>query len=221
MNNRRLLAFVLAVLLVVGTLPVTANATDNRYTEDEIYQLAADAFPEYADKILGRNTATAAYARSVPYDDFTTVFCETRQISETERVTYQEYANGENSVIFSVDQVVQDSMSGSGYSYYVVDIFVLSSLGVVCLVISQFAYTLVSGAYDQINSFGSTNTSTVDAGQYLYTRDEEGPAGPAFVQYYGDFPPAAIGTVAVRCILTINVGGNQCTVTTSAELVSA
>lgn len=218
MKIRRLLSMLLSVIFVFVCLPIPAEAKEKNYTENEIYQLAAEAFPEFEGKIIHSNTIYARIGSTLS-DDFTTVFCETRKISETESVTYQEFANGANLISFTVDQVSKSSTSGSGYSYHVVDFYVLSSLAVGCLTVSNFSYTLISSAYDQINSFGITSTSTVDAGQDLYTRSQESSAGPAYARYYGDFPIEVLEHCAVRCYLTVNVGNNQCTVSTSSELV--
>lgn len=158
---------------------------------------------------------------SIDNQAYDVVISETRMVSDTERITYQEYSNGAYTLVFDVLRNVTSSSSGSGYMTRTVDIFVSSSWGIGELVVTGFRYTLVQGAYDQINDPGSLDTSTVDASQDIYFRSSESATRPAFAQYYGDYSSLANDTIVTRCTLTIEVGGDECIITATPSLTTA
>lgn len=218
MKKMKLCSLILSLLFILNSFPVSVSATS--VDDIDIYKIAEEAFPEYADRI--RNPVTLDVCSvSMDAQSNDVVICETRNVSDTERITYQEYANGTYTLVFDVLTNVTSSSSGSGYMTRTVDIFVSSSLGIGELVITGFRYTLVQGGYDQINDYGTLYTSTVEASQDIYTRSSESASRPAFAQYYGDFPSLANEHIATRCTLTIEVGGDECIITATPGLTTS
>ena len=226
---KKSISTVVALILILSMIPLRVFASDLSDSEnDELIALACDIFPEYAYKIQNPPSLdqlfSATSARSID-DGFKIVLRETRNVSDSRQITYQEYANGAYSLtsLTTAYTIVRESYSGSGYSQYIVDIQVLHSYCPGAMYVTGFNYTLLSSSYDQINSFGTTNTSTVDT-SLTGSRQYESANGPAYAIYEAIYDPADVSEAMEHVLwlsrLTVLVGDNGCTVTTDCELIS-
>jgi len=156
-----------ALFLVIGIFAsfgfLSANAVESVNTEtvrqplsdEELDNLAAKAFPEYAERILNPqiSSATSSSRSNVK------VIEETRQISETESITYIEYADGRGSIVFVTDVYEGSTSTGSNSTTKVLDFQIRHVFISGSMYISGFTYTIVNGGYDYINSVGTFTTS--------------------------------------------------------------
>lgn len=193
---KKIISSVLIMTMLISSVSVayaidTDVSSSTALTKAEISAIVVQAFPEYADKILATPSASASILNSASSDPFgeVTVY-ETRALSDTESVTYIEYASG--LALGTVSQVtsVTASSSGSGYSNKTVDVHVMCSGAVNTFLLSGFQYTLVNSAYDQINDIGKFyNTATGETVKKTGYNMKETSSKAAYVKY-----PAAFTT---------------------------
>lgn len=94
---KKTLSLCLTILILLTILPLSAFAEDTQLSEqEELINLACDAFPEYRDYILGN---VSVYRGTLSNAEI--IFCETRKISETEKITYAQYSNGRGIIVGS------------------------------------------------------------------------------------------------------------------------
>lgn len=94
---KRALTFILALSLLITALPVFAFADAPSGSEqDELFRLACEVFPEYADQIL-ETPAVTQNARSIRQD--TLVYSETRAVSDTETLELRAYDSGRIDIV--------------------------------------------------------------------------------------------------------------------------
>ena len=96
---KKALSLLLATVLLLSLLPTpTYAAESDSSVREQWIQLACEAFPEYEDNIRG---TVSTYSRTIVELETTpeVVFCETREISETETVTYAQYSDGRSIII--------------------------------------------------------------------------------------------------------------------------
>lgn len=158
---KKIISSVLIMTMLISSVSVAyaidtdVSSSATALTKTEISAIAVQAFPEYADKILATPSTSASILNNASSDPFgeVTVY-ETRALSDTESVTYIEYAS--SLAVVGVSQVtsVTASSSGSGYSSKTVDVHVMCSGAVNSFLLSGFQYTLVNSGYDQINNIG-------------------------------------------------------------------
>lgn len=216
---KRILSWILVAclfmsMMVCGVAAVEAPSEEKMtppMSEEELDQLAATVFPEYADKIL--NPQMPDNANSVRSN--VKVIDETRRISDSEYLTYQEYADGRGSIVFRSEKIIRSSTIGGSYVTYVVDFQVNHVYLPGSMYIAGFTYTTVydSGAtvnYDRIDDFG-VSVGTVD-GSCREIRSQENSAGPANIVYTCNFVPASndyyLDGVQIYCIFDIRVGND-------------
>ena len=115
---KKSISTVVALILILSMIPLRVFASDLSDSEnDELIALACDIFPEYAYKIQNPPSLdqlfSATSARSID-DGFKIVLRETRNVSDSRQITYQEYANGAYSLtsLTTAYTIVRESYSG-------------------------------------------------------------------------------------------------------------
>lgn len=173
-------------------------------TYDELIEIAFETFPEHS--VMSEVNARTA-SGMLETDLGVPTSTQTRNISESERITYTEYSNGYSLYTFEVDWLVNSSASGTGYSTVNTDIYVYSYFltGVLC--VREFSYTHVQYGYDVISSIGSVTNSSIQAytGRYKL---QENADGPAYVYYSGAFENPRL-SANVNVILAVYVGNDN------------
>ena len=216
---KRILSWMLAVCFIIS-VTVYGVAADEITTEETMTSsmsdeeqdyLAATVFPEYADKIL--NPQVRVGGNSVRSN--IKVIDETRKITDSEYLTYQEYADGREIVVFRSEKIERSSTSGGGFTTYVVD-FQVRHVGLPgSMYIAGFTYSIIYDTgttinFDRINDFGDS-VGTV-SGTCREIRSQENSAGPANIIYTGNFEPALddyhLTGAKVFCMFDIRVGND-------------
>ena len=182
------------------------DSAQRSLTYEELLSKAEYAFPE--------NTVTAIakeQARIISQTDElgAIVTTETRRISETELVTYSEYTSGYSLYMYQVDEYLNSSSSGTGYSSANVDFYVYSPLLSGILQVHNFSYTLAQRGYDAISSTGRLGSNIIQSylGPYKLREDAD---GPAYALYTGVLENTILGT-NVTVVLEVKVGNDSCT----------
>lgn len=205
-------------LFVIGSLSVSVSAEEKDLPGDDIFAIAADVFPEYASRIMNPTPPASVYSRTVDSGNEVAIM-ETRNVSDTEQITYLEYADGTYSLAFTATTYLNSSSSGSGYRFRSIDIQVNHSYIPGAMYIRNLTYTLVTGGYDQINSTGTTSGSTIGTSLSYYNSTESS-SSPARAVYTGDFPypeTSPMNGWVIRCNLYVEVGDDQCIITPYSE----
>lgn len=212
---KRFIALVLVIGLFASFGVLGANAVEAVNTEtvrqplsdEELDNLAAEAFPEYADRIL--NPPTTSTTNSTRSN--VKVIDETRQISDTERITYIEYADGRGSIVFVTEVYEGSTSAGTNYTTKVLDFQIRHVFMPGSMYISGFTYTIVNGGYDYINSPGSFSC-TAENGMRTAYRAQENANADAELTYSCVFDMSNVGdfmqATPISCIFQILVGND-------------
>ncbi len=217
--KKRFALFLSLVMVLSSVIPVcTFAAEDNGASRDEIIALASDVFPEYRDKIQGSAPTPCISPRTSGEDD--AVVCSvTRQVSDTEELTYVETRAGGTFLIRSTqNDLITGSATGSsssvsGGKFYTKTITIISPnenyAGEVTL--NRVQFTIYDSAYDIINSKG-----TYSANRYAIVTPDSSPkyaedaSGDATYKYTIVFTLGEDGhpRYNIGFTVTLRVGGN-------------
>ena len=191
------ITIILALLVSMGSFSVSAiEVGPDAYLVEDIQirefalSKALEAFPEYASKIKGehliQNTAMLMSHSTTPK----VLVNETRMLSETEMVTYQEYDNGLvlTAFGFMAGKNVTDTSSGTGYSSTTMNIWLNYASADQTLLVNGVQYAHQQNNYGSITNKGYIDSSS-DAGSmavsaYKRTGDAN---GPAYLEYQAIF----------------------------------
>ena len=217
-HMKKLLSLCLAALLLVSMLPVNVFASETS-KHDELVALACDIFPEYANTILNKELITNS--RSVL--DRELVFTETRNISENEYLMYSEYSDNLSLLTyynFEVELYDDGYVNGSAGRTLTFDIVATCAesgfLGDFTL--NNVKFTLISSAYDQINSIGVPDpnggcsirdfddNSIIENPDIQYT---ETSSSKAYIRYHLNFWNQAENSRTLNSVLELYVGNNN------------
>lgn len=152
--NRRYLSVILAVIMLLTMLPFPTVAAKDISERNEIIELACQVYPEFANKIRYQKITTSNNTRSA---DPILVYSDSRNVSNNEILLYSEYSNGVILLTdYNFDEVVTtvDSVTGAGATACTINIKATCSNISGYFQINDFRYTLVSSAYDRIDSLG-------------------------------------------------------------------
>lgn len=221
---KKMLSTCLAIFMLFTILPLSAFAEDKQLNEqEELINLACEAFPEYKDYILGNISMYRGTS-----SDSEIIFCETRNISETEKITYAQYANGRgiivgsNIAVFGVSlyDPSQSNISG-GYDY-------TFSVNVTTTETSDFPgifyvtgckARIMSATYDSLINYGTCSVNNTNWCKYR-TGDKnktETSTQDAYIEYNLTFlPKGSYGTTSsddLYAPLVISVGGDDISAT--------
>lgn len=191
MKKAMAIILIICVVLSFSVLPVSANEIHTEIlrrplSDEELDNLAAEAFPEYADRILTSQSRYSSYS----LQNNEKVIEETRKISDTEYITYIEYADGRSSLIFQVDVYQGSTSSGSNTVTKTVDFQIRHVFMTGSMYISGFKYTIVTGGYDYINSAGTFSCTAENGSRTVYSYQE-----------------TASGDAEMRCSCIFNMSG--------------
>lgn len=89
---KKLFSVLLAVLILVGTLPLSAAASEGNLGQGDLIELACEVFPEYEEYL--KNPPASIPTRSSNSDIGEVVSSKTRSISDTESMTATLYSTG-------------------------------------------------------------------------------------------------------------------------------
>lgn len=89
---KKLFSVLLSVLIILGTLPFSASASEGALNQGELIELACEVFPEYEEYL--KNPPVSIPSRSSNDDIGEVVSNETRSISDTESMTMTLYSTG-------------------------------------------------------------------------------------------------------------------------------
>lgn len=115
---KKLFSVLLAVLILLGTLPFSAAAYERNLEQEELIELACEVFPEYEEYL--NNPPELNPARSIS-DIGEVVSSKTRRISDTESMTATLYSTGYVVVGYVYDYFkveVSDSGSQVGSDFF-------------------------------------------------------------------------------------------------------
>lgn len=198
------LVFVLTLSMGVPTLATEVSPED--MTQEAMEALAFDYFPE--EYAMAIEAASVNCVRDG--DDNNTdyvVVSETKDISDTETITYLQLSSGRSAFVHNVNFI--DNSSSSGSNYTTVDtsvaMMVVGYSGVLC--VNSFNYTIYTNSYDKINSTGNTLGSTNGVTVRL-DRQTENSSGSATATYSMLFENSFTSAMT-NIILQIYVGNNQ------------
>ncbi len=222
----RRISFIMIIVLFFVTISAYINVTKETFyaserqmdkqavdfkSDEEMVELALEYFPEYSEKINHPASVESVLANQTRSNDYLMVN-ETKKISETEQITYQEYASGRANIMFTIDENITLTQNGSGRQMYrslniqVYSLFLHGSMYIV-----GFAYTIYYDGYDLINDLGDTRASYLPVNLVNYKMNENS-SGPATVVYSAvfEYPEGSfLGGLTVPCGLEITVGDNE------------
>lgn len=165
---KKLFFLILSLILVVSMMPVSVVATESTSERDELIARACEAFPEYEAIICNENTST--YSRS-NIDNPEITFCETRSISEHERITYAQLSSNGAIIIDETVEAIELIETDSSISNFSAGVRGTLSYKVICtneyyngiFYLNDFEYTIYDSAYDWITNDGTmTCNDSVD-----------------------------------------------------------
>lgn len=210
---KRLYACILSVTLVLALMiPFASAASVVEYEEypveaidrEDIMRMACEAFPEHRENILSFNGNRDGIMALNDTDEI--IIYETRQISEYEHLTYIEYASGVSIIGFDKSTYVVSTTSTSKTKTVTVNVYATCNVSQQEFNCSGFKYTIVSDAYDYINSIGSLVGSCSISSKY--GSNYEGASGPAYREYivWFDAIDGVYETLGIRgCSATIRL----------------
>lgn len=153
-------------MILLSTFPIETAAVDSVNAErKELLNLACQLFPEYVASIRGK--AEAVYSRSQTHVA-EIVFCETRSVSEHEKITYAQFSNGrgiivdESATAASLDETDSSETTFGGgktgtLSYKITPTDERYFSGIFYL--DDFKYRLISATYDCITDDGTPSVN--------------------------------------------------------------
>ena len=200
------LIFSLGVPAFAAEIPVNDNSVNygiqRAMTQEEVEALARKYFPE--EYARATESVMANYSRTA--NDFV-VASETKEISDTESITYLKLNSGRASFLHQVNFYNNSSSNGSGYTTVDTSITMTVTGLVGVLAINSLNYTIYTNSYDKINSagngLGSTNGVVVRV-----DRQTENASGAATATYSMLFDNN-ITSEMVNVILQVYIGNNQ------------
>lgn len=206
-----LMTLVLVLSSMSGLLTITASAAEvdaepnEMITEEELNALAQELFPEkYQAALNVAQSGIATYS-----DCITVVNTETRNISDTERLTFLEMSDGQAALAYDVYFPSNSTIDGGTYVTSNVDIM-FSAVGYSgAMRISGFDFTIYTSGYDKINDPGySCGTSTATRTHWF---KDETSSRPATVAYTVPFESYNIDGLIVYFYFYAYVGNNRLT----------
>ena len=159
---KKFTAFFMSIVMMLAFLPQYANAASVTFKEkEELYLLASEVFPEYADKILSKGRATfTANRSSAPRQVVTSI---SREVSATEIMTYTEYSDGVillTDASYDKDLTVTNLDQSTMAAHYTMNIKATCSAGdYTCsgyFKLTGLSFSIIAQSNDFISSVGST-----------------------------------------------------------------
>lgn len=193
---KKLISMFLVCVLVSGYMFIPAEGSEitagqgelydiSEMTAEELVEFAWSYFPECRSSSWEMNTAADATNESVLLTTQTT-----KQVSDTLSITYYEYTNTLSLFQFTKTVKVTSSSSGSGYQNRTVNVTVVSPASDYTMQINGIKYTIVSGGYDQIVSYGTSASGGYYTKATLWdTIPRETASSVALCEYSASFPP--------------------------------
>lgn len=165
---KKLLSILLIMVLCLWAFPISSNAVvDKSSTERlELLNLACQIFPEYTSNIRGKGDETNRTTQTGPSE---LIFCETRAISENERLTYAQFSNNRGVVVLETASAATLEETGSSESIFAGGVSGTLSYMVTptdeddfygVFYLDNFKYRLISATYDSITDIGTPSVNS-------------------------------------------------------------
>lgn len=158
---RKVISVVLSVVLLLGTLPFHAAATDTTDIQKELINLACEAFPEYADII--QTPPVMEIMEAAKNESDRVVYRGTRDISENSRVSITVYQSGQVFIVeedepFPVE-ITDSSGAEEGFDYVgSVSYKVTCNNGTGTFLLNNVEYRVFRGKSGSFTSYGTYTT---------------------------------------------------------------
>lgn len=185
--------FIYALFTIVMLLSIIPFATSAEETampsKPELIIKACNIFPEYANVIRGENLQVPmdrAFAAPVVTTNIT------RDISDSETMTYTEYSDGTAYITlaewkFDADVTDAEVQLGNNATYHTVSFAVTCNMGDTgTFYLNDLQYTVHSYDYDEITNEGSSYADGCYA-EYFRKNLKENATTDAYVQYVIEF----------------------------------
>lgn len=217
---RKHLSLLLAAVLLFTMLPFNVLASENTSEREELLALACEAFPEYADKIMHNPPIPTSATRSATQNNTVTlVTTETRNLSDSTRLTYTEYSDG---LIFLTEtedkyykEVTTESYSSSAYAVHAtISIKGTSNVNQSYFILDNVSYSLYNGSYDEFTNTGTMSTTPyVTVCQYYPSiRAKETASDSALIAYRFNWLNPNDPSDFRNSLLTITIQNNNVTI---------
>lgn len=185
-----------------------ASSQFTNYSYDELIAIACNAFPEHADKIHSPCSAPSNYTLSS--SDAELIETKSVALSDTETVTYYEYANTMVFITYTDEFIRQTSSTNGNLTTVTGIVSVICNMSSDVFYISGFSYCINSAGYDSIVSAGQ-DLSSCDSSVY-WQRDTETASQSACHRYIAVFEsPDGLeynGATGYQAIIDLNVRNN-------------
>ena len=176
--------------MLLSIIPFAASAEETAMpSKPELIDKACNIFPEYADVIRGENLQMSIYsAFAVPV--VTTNI--TRNISDSETMTYTEYSDGTAYITlaewkFDADVTDAEVQLGNNATYHTVSFAVTCNMGDTgTFYLNDLQYTVHSYGYDEITNEGKYDTDGCYA-EFFRKNLKENATTAAYIQYVIEF----------------------------------
>lgn len=196
---KRITIYVLlfSIVLLMWSFSVSAIEVKNDVIlvdDPEIREIALskalEAFPEYSSKIKGEHLNIQSYTLMSRTVSPNLVIKETRMLSDTEIVTYQEYDNGTvlTAIGFMAGKNVTDTSYGTGYYETTMNIWLNHASADQTLLVNNVKYTHLQNNHGAILSKGTIDSNS-DADRTTVSAFNEfgDSSGPAYLEYQAIF----------------------------------
>lgn len=179
---KRAISIILTLMIAISTItaPVSAisigedSAKRRVLTREEIKTIIISAFPEYQDKIEGKNLNTTEFQMLLASNEVPSlVYQETREINESDTVTYQEYSDGTVWATTSLtgNRTVLSTGDLNGFTYVTMNIYTYCTYAQNTILVENVGLIYKSGEYGEFQSAGTpaSQSGFAFATRSLYT----------------------------------------------------
>lgn len=208
---KKFIASLLCMALWVTLLPCVTYAndsvdetTENKYTSDEIIDLASSIWPEHEEKL--RNPIVQPMTRTVDAEEDSVIIQESYNLSENEVIMYVEKESGTAFALIYESWKQSSQTTGSGYVEYKGNLY--ATCGACASSLINFTYRIYNSCYDKITNFGrfdNVNAYAIKQGQ----NDVETSSQPAYYSYTVNFVDPSYGWLYGSTIILLKVQNNE------------
>lgn len=180
------------------------EATESKYTSDEIIDLASSIWPEYEEKL--RNPIVQPMARVVDAEEDAVIIQESYNLSENEVIMYVEKESGTAFALIYESWKQASQTTGNGYVEYKGNLY--ATCGACSSSLINFTYRIYNSSYDKITDFGrfdNVNAYAITQGQ----NEVETSSQPALYSYTVNFVDPSYGWLYGSTIIVLKVQNNE------------
>ena len=163
---KKLISICLCAIMLLTMIPIGASASEtNLAARNNLITLACEVFPEFADAIRSENINNSTIAPASASDEV--IYTETREVSDSKRLTLSQYASGSVIVIsqelsdFPIEIVDSSTSDISTVGVAGTASFEMKGPGTGYFKLNNVAFTIYYNASDYFTSYGSTSSYNV------------------------------------------------------------